>query len=73
MDSKFQICTQNIERALALLHVMFYCVFVTFPCGVVLSCIDSCSLPPYLDKRALQYNGYEQRYTGNSNNGSEQG
>ena len=26
---------------LALLCVMFYCVFVTFPSGVLLDCIDS--------------------------------
>ena len=38
------------ERAniLALLCVMFFCVFVTFPCGVLLDCIDSWSLPSYL-------------------------
>ena len=36
-----------------IVFVMFNCVFVTFPCGilgpgVVLDCIDSCFLPPFL-------------------------
>ena len=31
-----------------LLFVMFKCVFVLFPCGIVLDCIDSWSSPPFL-------------------------
>ena len=31
-----------------LLFVMFNCVFVTFPCGILGHCIDFGSFPPFL-------------------------